>query len=408
MKSTFPWLRAFSILFCGLLVTYDENDWVRSFLSGLSGEYDFNIAIIECSGGTDKGADGHRIDSHYLLTGLKDHGASARIFTYSDSDAEESFESIVRYADAFVSRVDPGEYEDCTEARYFRMLSKLADHGVTPFNSPDDMISLGAKKSLMKLEGMYFFPNSTYLYSSPEELRNKFPSTLRNDRHRVLKQNRGSKGEGVWWVHALDQLEAIEMGFANDSIPIPLLSEEHQFVKAVEASDNHKEILHLNDFLDKIVDNYMREMDDFIIDMEFLPRITEGEVRLIVSGREVLYVVDKRPLSDTSNGAGFSANLGAGASHVWQDPSEWNAVVHPFVTHMDAMLKKLGVDNPPILWTVDFIRYGNSESNNEYTDKEEKFVLSEINASCVGFSAHPELAAVISRILLETLKRLKQ
>jgi len=130
--------------------------------------------------------------------------------------------------------------------------------------------------------------------------------------------------------------------------------------------------------------------------MEFLPRIAEGEVRLILSGKQVLYVVNKQPINTKENLHSFSANLGAGASHIWQKPADWGFIVEPFLLHMDEMLDRLGVDTPPILWTVDFIRH---ENNN--------FVISEINASCVGFSAHPELAAVIAKVLLRMLQQMK-
>ena len=95
--------------------------------------------------------------------------------------------------------------------------------------------------------------------------------------------------------------------------------------------------------------------------------------------------------------AGFSANLDAGAKHVWHRPEDFPEVVQPFMRQLDELLKRLDVQEAPILWTADFIRDGPVDGT--------KFVLSEINASCVGFKANPELAVELVRSISERLNQ---
>eukprot|EP00640_Fibrocapsa_japonica_P006695 CAMPEP_0113935766 /NCGR_PEP_ID=MMETSP1339-20121228/2851_1 /TAXON_ID=94617 /ORGANISM="Fibrocapsa japonica" /LENGTH=180 /DNA_ID=CAMNT_0000938025 /DNA_START=646 /DNA_END=1188 /DNA_ORIENTATION=- /assembly_acc=CAM_ASM_000762 len=162
----------------------------------------------------------------------------------------------------------------------------------------------------------------------------------------------------------------------------------------------------LREFTEQVVVNYYTSDEwsesslDGMIDMEFLPRISEGEIRLIVAGREATHIVEKKPkASDAEDDIYFSANLGADAEHKWQAPETWPQVVEPFKSHLNEVLDRLGVSEPPILWTADFIRTGHGANTT--------FVLSEINSSCVGFSAFPELAQNIARNIADALGRHK-
>ncbi len=69
------------------------------------------VTILEVRGGTDKGPDGHRRDSGPLLDAFQKRGWNA---------------SIEFYTDAYISRVNPGQYENYTESLYFDMCRQLA------------------------------------------------------------------------------------------------------------------------------------------------------------------------------------------------------------------------------------------------------------------------------------------
>ncbi len=69
---------------------------------------------------------------------------------------------------------------------------------------PDVMIGYGAKDALTKLTGADLVPEDTYAYYSFEALQEQFPISLSHG-ERVLKQNRGSTGEGIWRVVVEDE-----------------------------------------------------------------------------------------------------------------------------------------------------------------------------------------------------------
>jgi len=282
------------------------------------------------------------------------------------------------------------------------------------------------------------------IYSSWRQFKRYFPRTLERAMAvggRVLKQNRGSKGEGVWWVQVYEEepekpekpekpakdaaadvvVEAVEGAGESQSnttvVDTTAAIQEKEgpkttfdfswpfgnrrvtdktIIRAVEASDNREVVTTLGNFTQETCSQYLRD-DGEIIDMEYLPRIREGEIRLILAGRRVVYVVEKRPAQIDQTGEGFSANLDAGAKHIWSGPEKWPQVVLPFYEHLDEMMQRMGAKNPPALWTADFIRRGTSDDTT--------FVLSEVNANCVGFKAHPKMGRDLAAWVRHELER---
>lgn len=389
------------------------------------------FAIFECPGGTDKAPNGDRFDTAYLLSAFTDHNPGqhvgvdmkvvAEVVKFRDADFDGLVELVSAKFDAYVSRVDPGQYDDCSEDVYMEFLDALIHRGIVPFNTPTDMMRMGSKASLFKLQGTPLSLNGTNLYTSREQFLSNFPLLLKSERNRVLKRNRGSKGEGVWWIHVEDDgpsSEEIEV----KQMPLPFgtyagledIQHGDMTISAVEACDPTHTVYKSNfrDFVSKVVYEYLPTSgneNDALLDMEFLPRIREGEIRLILAGSKVVSVVNKQPAQvvtssqsvkksdDGGEVTHFSTNADAGAKHVWETPSKWSHVVGPFESHLPELLARMDVKEPPILWTVDFIRHGAAGSRND------TLVISEINASCVGFAANPEFAKTISkRCVMET------
>jgi len=368
------------------------------------------VVILECPGGTDKGPDGHRADTGPLLAAFHDVGIEAESIFYTDKDSSNLLLDLVSEGSrsekplAFISRVDPGIYPTCTMVKYYEFLRGLAHAGVAAFNHPDDMESLGQKRGLMRLQGWSMFANDTYLYdfgNGPVAFAEGFLHSLGHSGSRVIKQNRGSKGEGIWLVSVLGSEDSIH----NSTL-----------IQIVEASTNEAMKMRLGDVLDYFVSSYLAKDGDAILDMPFFPRIIEGEIRLILSGRRVIHVVEKIPKGSLEQAsqfkqdncstsseaclaemaASFSANLDSGAKHTWHSPEEFPMVVEPFHASVEDLLSRMGVRIPPPLWTADFIRSGPSDQT--------KFVLSEINANCVGFKANPKLAHELVAAVLEELQ----
>ncbi len=101
------------------------------------------------------------------------------------------------------------------------------------------MQDLGAKDALVKLVGTGLVPEDTYAYYTVEEFNNTFPRSI-SFGERVLKQNRGSTGEGIWRVQVIDERPY------NPGDTLPLDTK----LKLTEAKDNHVEYKTLKEFMD--------------------------------------------------------------------------------------------------------------------------------------------------------------
>ena len=161
-----------------------------------------HVVFFEAEGGTDKGPDGHRKDTMPMIDALKAKGWTAEIVFYSDNDRARVYDKVLATADAYVSRINPGNIPG-GESTYFQMLRKLCDAGVVGMPHPDAMIGYGAKDALVKLRDTDLVPPDTHAYYKTSELHEQFPVTLSLG-ERVLKQNRGSTGEGIWRVAVAD------------------------------------------------------------------------------------------------------------------------------------------------------------------------------------------------------------
>jgi len=156
-------------------------------------------------------------------------------------------------------------------------------------------------------------------------------------------------------------------------------------LRCTEARDNHVEEHLLNDFVDQCA-GYLDGPGGMIVDMPFMPRIVEGEIRVLMLRRTPVYVVHKKPAESAD---AFSATLFSGAQYTYQEPEEWPELVKLVNENLDGMIARLGGYAIPLLWTADFMLDDGPDGNDTY-------VLGEINASCVGFTTHLELAEKVA------------
>ena len=161
------------------------------------------IVFFEAVGGTNKGEDGHRRDTMPMVNALSTHGWTGEVIQLSDeilrneNESKKIYEFVRDNADGYVSRVNPGNIKE--EKLYFEMLRKLCDDGLVGMPHPDAMIGYGAKDALTKLADTELVPDDTYAYYDIATFKSTFPKSLAKG-ERVLKQNRGSTGEGIWRV----------------------------------------------------------------------------------------------------------------------------------------------------------------------------------------------------------------
>ncbi len=316
------------------------------------------VVVIEVPTGDEKIRDekGYRKDTMPIVQSLNEKGYASSVSFYSNEGSEQLISELSDAA-VVISRVNPGNIPG-GESKYFAFLQALEDKGVIVLASPKTMLSYGAKDAVSKLAGTAIVPSDTVAYYTQEELVEGFPKLLAI-KPRVLKQNRGSQGSGIWLVKLKDPAVPVTM----DSI-----------VQCTEAVDNHMEERTLGDFM-QFCNQYLTGENGMLVDMPFLPRIAEGEVRIVMVGKNPIYVVHKKPQAGE-----FSATLGSGAKYDYQSPEEWPALMEAFNKSIPVMREKLGGLDTPLIWTADFILDTDVEGKDIY-------VLGEMNCSCVGFTS---------------------
>lgn len=342
-----------------------------------------NIVIFEAEGGSDKGLDGHRKDTMPILNAIKAKGWECEVVYFRDEWQDRIFDYAKDKFDAYISRINPGNLPN-GEKLYFETLKKLADHGLIGMSTPEAMTNFGAKDALVKLSSTSLVPDDTAAYYDVESFRDTFPKSLSYG-ERVLKQNRGSTGEGIWRVQIADDI-TYQPG---DAIPLDTK------LKCTEAVDNHVEHNTLSDFM-TFCEQYIVGDNGMLVDMRFMPRIKEGEIRILLVGETPIFVVHKKP-ADAADA--FSATLFSGAKYTYDKPEDWQELMDMFNSSLPVISEKLGGLDVPLIWTADFMLDWDENKNDTY-------VLGEINCSCVGFTSHLE-HGIQEKVADEVIKRVE-
>ncbi|MEK4423925.1 Cj0069 family protein [Solibacillus sp. FSL K6-1523] len=337
------------------------------------------VIIFEVQGGSDKGSNGYRNDTMPMVEALKQREQDAEVIFFELENRDAIFNYVKEHAVAYVSRINPGNLKH--ETAYFEMLRELCNEGVIGMPHPDAMISYGAKDALVKLRHTALVPEDTFAYYTTESFKANFPKALATG-ERVLKQNRGSTGEGIWRVQLVDAL-------AESASEVPLTAQ----IKCTEAKDNHVEFYTLEHFM-AFCEQYIVGENGMLIDMKFLPRIKEGEIRLFMLRDKPINVVHKKPAEGAD---AFSATLFSGAQYRYDHPEQWTTLVNRFLGQLNEIKTLLGGHDLPLIWTADFIL--DIDENGDDT-----YILGEMNCSCVGFTSELELAHDVAEDILACLR----
>ncbi|WP_018023425.1 Cj0069 family protein [Corynebacterium ulceribovis] len=347
-----------------------------------------NIVVFEVEGGSDKYFDGHRKDTMPIVNAIKEKGWDASVVYYRPEWSEALYEYVSQNFDAYISRVNPGNIPG-GEKGYFDLLSKLSNEaGLVGMSTPEEMMAYGAKDALVKLKDTDLVPTDTAAYYEVEDFHKTFPTSLSYG-ERVLKQNRGSTGSGIWRVQLLDKelQKTVEPGTA---LPLDTM------LKCTEAVDNHTEERQLGDFMD-FCDQYIIGDNGMLVDMRFMPRIVEGEIRILLVGPHPVFVVHKKPAAGGDN---FSATLFSGAKYTYDKPEAWQDLIDMFAEARPVIAENLGGDNIPLIWTADFML-------DDGENGEDTYVLGEINCSCVGFTSELDMG-IQELVAEEAIKRVEE
>jgi len=238
------------------------------------------------------------------------------------------------------------------------MLRDVASLGVFVSTHPDVILKLGTKEVLFQTREMAW-GGDTYLYKTVEELRQQLPPRLANGESRVLKQNCGNGGDGVWRV---DLVEGTR--------------ESNPTVRVIHAQRNNMERpMALSEFIEQC-EAYFRGSGQ-MIDQPFHSPVPNGMVRCYMSHNQVV---------------GFGHQYVTALLHESKVPKpriyypETKSEFQVLKTRMEndwlpQLQELLDIDREslPIIWDADFL-YGPRS-----VDGGETYVLCEINVS----SVHP-------------------
>ena len=312
-------------------------------------------------------------------------GIEAKPAVYADDMADEVRQQILN-SDGVLVWVDP--ISDGQNRRVLdELLRDIAVRGVWVSAHPDVTLKMGVKEILYRTKHLGW-GTDTHLYRTVGELREELPLRLRSAGPRVLKQNRGNGGQGVWKVELMP-------GLAEDTAIVRILHARRGSVPTT---------VPLDDFMKQCEAYFANE--GCIVDQPFQARLPDGMIRCYMGADKVVgfgqqlikALIPPPPEGPDSQAAQPGPRIMHPASakefQALRDKmeSEWT----PQMMHL------LGIDaeSLPIIWDADFL-YGPQDASGGDT-----YVLCEINVSSV-FPFPEEAPAAIARLAMARLHRKK-
>ena len=330
------------------------------------------------NGGSDKGPDGNRVDSIPIANGVIAAGGACDLILYdSEKNAESTaeFESLTAGYDALIVRINPGQLSqgtsEGTQARFDDLMNRYISEGKLVWSSPKIQTQMGAKDALVKIGNLNCGLEDTLAYYSETELVEGFKKTCAFQ-PRVIKQNRGSAGEGIWlcwlWDKATDKKVEV---YPSATLGASSLDDDG-YVKLMEMNDNHVEYHTVKEFMVFCVSGpggegagtwtstfpgeYLeggKAAGGQLVDQRLLPRIDEGEVRILMAGDTCQMAIHKKPM-----GGGLSA-VGGNSEYTYYKPSDpkYSGLVQKLYADIPTLLPcmDLAGEPLPLLWTADYI-----------------------------------------------------
>lgn len=268
------------------------------------------------------------------------------------------------------------------------LLREVAAAGVFVSTHPDIILKMGTKEVLYTSRQMGW-GSETYLYHSAEQLRAELPLRLGGGQARVLKQNRGHSGIGVWRVEAL----------ASPVAPETPVRARHAERGSVEQT------MTLAEFIARCEPYFAAA--GTMLDQPYQPRLTEGMIRCYLVGDRVAGFGHQavNALYPAPDGAPPEAAPQPGQRLYYPpDLPDFQALRRKLEQEWVGELQTL-LDIPtaqlPVLWDADFLLGARDAAG------EDSYVLCEINVSSVA--PYPDSATpFIARAALEHARAARQ
>ena len=315
----------------------------------------------------------HRIFEELAAVGLAPEPA-----VFDEEFADEVLDQLLQ-VDAVLVWVNPLD-NGKTRAVLDLLLRKVAEAGRFVSAHPDVILKMGVKEVLYETRHIGWGVD-THVYHTVQAFRDLFPARLRLAGPRVLKQNRGNAGQGVWKV---ELVETSPSGATS--------------VRVLEArSGSVSETMEIADFLSRC-EAYFAD-NGLIVDQPYQSRLPDGMIRCYMGGdrvvgfgHQLIKALLIPPLDSTSEA------LQPGPRIMHPASAEPFQILRRKMEDqwVPEMMSTLGIDakSLPVIWDADFL-YGPPDASGDDT-----FVLCEINVSSV-FAIPDEAPAEIARAMAE-------
>merc|ERR1719393_844442 len=338
-------------------------------------------------GGADKSSNGHRYDTVPFVNGM-----ICQPIHYLHEEHDKFFEVCSKF-DALIVRCNPGQIkaDGGSQEKFDDGMRALKKQGIQVWPSPDVMEFMGAKDALTKIKDLNIGLEDTLSYYDEAAFVEGFKKCMAFQ-PRVIKQNRGSSGEGIWIIKLKDGNYCSSFGERS--------CEDSEVLELMEANDNHAEEHTVAEFIEfcvngrtdksgewtsKGVGKYLeggKEAGGMLVDQRFCPRIVEGELRYNLIADALVGIIHKKPKE-----GGISAVGGTGSIYTYYGPEEAkfkNLTTNFLEKDLPHVMPALGLASEPVplWWTSDFILASPEGTPAE----EEKWIIGEFNCSCVGVS----------------------
>ncbi|HLH96151.1 MAG TPA: Cj0069 family protein [Xanthobacteraceae bacterium] len=293
------------------------------------------------------------------LSGL---GIEAQPAVYADDMVDELRKQLLA-VDGVLVWVDPIS-EGWTRSLLDPLLREVASKGIWVSAHPDVILNMGVKQVLYRTK-MLGWGTDTHVYASADVLRSQFPPRLASAGPRVLKQNRGNGGQGVWKVELLS--------------PSPT---DRAVVRVLHARRGSvPEEIPLAEMMARCEPYFANE--GCVVDQPFQSRLSEGMIRCYLGADKVVgfgHQLIKALIPPPPEGPDApSAQPGPRIMHPASAPQFQALRVkmeREWVPQMQRLLE-IDAEALPLIWDADFL-YGPRTRAGEDT-----YVLCEINVSSV-------------------------
>ena len=427
----------------------------------------------------DKDKHGYRYDSVALTNGLIENGIYAVRVDYKPREHDTFKQYVIEEKfDAILVRINPGQITPhSNQERFDDLMEELENKtDILIFGNKASLRNMGSKIALVKIRKLACGLRDTRAYYTKKEMERGLKKGLKVW-PRVLKQNRGSTGCGIWLVWLKGKHDRImnmnnkidssdnnndnngtsssnsssgsrsgsreeeeeEERKKNDDGEEEFEIGDDTIVVCQEMNDNHieehtfKELVAFCACGKKHPDaggnwtsvsdgNYLQQQNDdknqddddkvdkqsqllkgaFVVDQRLLPRISEGEIRMVFVKDELFEIIHKKPVGENGRSAVAWNN-----KTTFYKPEEplFRDLTEKFLKNdIQRIARKLNLayNALPLLWTADFIPMDDDDEEEEEHDEREKeehekkdvnnrktktrYILGEFNCSCVGLT----------------------